>query len=206
MNFKAIKDEILRSRRIGLSFHASPDGDAIGSALALLNGLRSLGKDAYIISRDVISDNFSFLSLSNEIDGNTLEPKNNTDLVIVLDCGNVDRISADLGNYNGKIINIDHHITNENYGCINYIDIKASATCELAYLLIQELGINLNDKTDLGIAIGSAVYTGIVTDTGSFRHSNVTTRTHDITSKLIELGVKNSEIHSNLFDNKPFNM
>ena len=205
MNFKAIKDEILRSRRIGLSFHASPDGDAIGSALALLNGLRSLGKDAYIISRDVISDNFSFLSLSNEIDGNTFEPKNNTDLVIVLDCGNVDRISADLGNYNGKIINIDHHITNENYGCINYIDIKASATCELAYLLIQELGINLNDKTDLGIAIGSAIYTGILTDTGSFRHSNVTSRTHDITAKLIELGVKNSEIHSNLFDNKPFN-
>jgi len=205
MNFKAIKEEILKSKRIGLSFHSSPDGDAIGSTLALLNALRYLGKDSYIISRDVISDNFSFLSLSNEIDGDTFEPKNNTDLVIVLDCGNSERISADLSNYNGKIINIDHHVSNENYGFINYVDIKASATCEISYLLIKELGINLDDKTDLGVAIGSAIYIGIVTDTGSFRHSNVTSRTHEIASKLIELGVRNSEIHSSLFDNKPFN-
>ena len=205
MDIKAIKQEILKSKRIGLSFHSSPDGDAIGSTLALLNALRYMGKDSYIISRDVISDNLSFLSLSNEIDGNTPEPKMNTDLVIVLDCGNADRISADLDNYNGKIINIDHHISNENYGFINYVDVNAAAACEISYLLIKELGIDLNDKTDTTLAIGSAVYTGIVTDTGSFRHSNVTSRTHTIASDLIELGVDNSKIHSNLFDNKPFN-
>lgn len=205
MNFKAIKEEILKSKRIGLSFHTSPDGDAIGSALSLLNALRYIGKDSYIISRDVISDNLSFLSLSNEVDGNITEPKMNTDLVIVLDCGNVDRISADLSNYKGKIINIDHHISNENYGCINYVDIKAASTCELSYLLIKELGINFDDKTDIEVAIGNAVYTGIVTDTGSFRHSNVTSRTHSIAAKLIENGVDNSKIHSSLFDNKPFN-
>ncbi len=205
MNFKAIKEEILKSKRIGLSFHTSPDGDAIGSTLALLNALRYVGKDSYIISRDVISDNLSFLSLSNEIDGNMTEPKMNTDLVIVLDCGNFDRISADLSNYSGKIINIDHHISNENYGFINYVDIKAASTCEISYLLIKELGINFDDKTDIEVAIGNAVYTGIVTDTGSFRHSNVTSRTHNIAAKLIENGVDNSKIHSNLFDNKPFN-
>lgn len=205
MNFKAIKEEILKSKRIGLSFHTSPDGDAIGSTLSLLNALRCLGKDSYIISRDVISDNFSFLSLSNEINGNILEPQINTDLVIVLDCGNFDRISANLSNYSGKIINIDHHISNENYGFINYVDVNAAATCEISYLLIKELGIDFNDKTDVEIAIGNAVYTGILTDTGSFRHSNVTSRTHTIASELIELGVNNSKIHSNLFDNKPFN-
>ena len=205
MNFKAIKEEILKSKRIGLSFHTSPDGDAVGSTLSLLNALRYIGKDSYIISRDVISDNLSFLSLSNEIDGNITEPKMNTDLVIVLDCGNVDRISADLSNYKGKIINIDHHISNENYGCINCVDIKAASTCELSYLLIKELGINFDDKTDIEVAIGNAVYTGIVTDTGSFRHSNVTSRTHSIAAKLIENGVDNSKIHSSLFDNKPFN-
>jgi phosphoesterase RecJ-like protein len=205
MNFKAVKEEILKSKRIGLSFHTSPDGDAIGSILSLLNTLRYLGKDSYIISRDVISDNFSFLSLSNEINGDILEPKANTDLVIVLDCGNFDRISANLSNYNGKIINIDHHISNEKYGFINYVDVNAAATCEISYLLIKELGIDFNDKTDIEIAIGNAVYTGILTDTGSFRHSNVTSRTHTIASELIELGVDNSKIHSNLFDNKPFN-
>lgn len=205
MDFKEIKEEIIKSKRIGLSFHTSPDGDAIGSTLALLNALRFLGKDSYIISRDVISDNLSFLSLAEEIDGNTLEPRRDTDLVIVLDCGNVERISAELSNYDGKIINLDHHISNENYGSINYVDPSAAATAELSYLLIKELGINFLDKSDEKIAIGNAIYTGLVTDTGSFRHSNVTKRSHEIASELIELGVDNSKIHSNLFDNKPFN-
>lgn len=205
MDFKEIKEEIIKSKRIGLSFHTSPDGDAIGSTLGLLNALRFLGKDSYIISRDVISDNLSFLSLAEEIDGNTLEPRRGTDLVIVLDCGNVERISADLSNYDGKIINLDHHISNENYGSINYVDPSAAATAELSYLLIKELGINFFDKSDEKIAIGNAIYTGLVTDTGSFRHSNVTKRSHEIASELIELGVDNSKIHSNLFDNKPFN-
>ncbi|WP_077853585.1 DHH family phosphoesterase, partial [Clostridium beijerinckii] len=203
-SLKEIKEEILKSKRIGLSFHTSPDGDAIGSTLALLNALRHLGKDSYIISRDVISDNLSFLSFANEIDGNTLEPKEGTDLVMILDCGNVERISADLSNYKGKIINIDHHISNEEYGFINYVDVSAAATCEISYLLAKELGIDFNNKTDVEINIGNAVYTGIVTDTGSFRHSNVTKRTHKIVSELIELGVNNSKVHSNLFDNKPF--
>ncbi|OOM76917.1 bifunctional oligoribonuclease/PAP phosphatase NrnA [Clostridium sp. BL-8] len=199
-----IKAEILKSKRIGLSFHTSPDGDAIGSTLALLNALRYLGKDSCIISRDVIPDNLSFLSLGNEIDGNILEPKEDTDLVIILDCGNVERISADLSNYKGKIINIDHHISNDNYGMLNYVDPTSSATCEISYLLVQELGIDLKSKSDINVAIGSAVYSGIVTDTGSFRHSNVTKRTHDIAAKLIEIGIDNSKIHSSLFDNKPF--
>ncbi|OVE69692.1 DHH family phosphoesterase [Clostridium diolis] len=203
-SLKEIKEEILKSKRIGLSFHTSPDGDAIGSTLALLNALRHLGKDSYIISRDVISDNLSFLSFANEIDGNTLEPKEGTDLVMILDCGNVERISADLSNYKGKIINIDHHISNEEYGFINYVDVSAAATCEISYLLAKELEIDFNNKTDVEINIGNAVYTGIVTDTGSFRHSNVTKRTHKIVSELIELGVNNSKVHSNLFDNKPF--
>ena len=205
MDFKEIKEEIIKSKRIGLSFHTSPDGDAIGSTLALLNALRFLGKDSYIISRDVISDNLSFLSLAEEIDGNTVEPRRDTDLVIVLDCGNVERISADLSNYDGKIINLDHHISNENYGSINYVDPSAAATAELSYLLIKELEINFLDKSDEKIAIGNAIYTGLITDTGSFRHSNVTKRSHEIASELIELGVDNSKIHSNLFDNKPFN-
>ncbi|MDR3594191.1 bifunctional oligoribonuclease/PAP phosphatase NrnA [Clostridium sp.] len=206
-SLKSIKEEILKSKRIGLSYHMSPDGDAIGSTLALLNALRCLGKDAYVVSRDVISDNLSYLSLANEIDGNTVKPKAGTDLVIVLDCGNVERISADLTSYSGKKINIDHHISNENYGFINYVDVTAAATCEIVYLLINELGLNFENKIDehdSKLAIGRAIYTGIVTDTGSFRHSNVTRRTHNIAAELIEFGIDSSKIHSSLFDNKPF--
>ncbi len=204
MSLSLIKDEILKAKRIGLSFHTSPDGDALGSTLALLNALRYIGKDAYIISRDVIPDNFSYLSFSEEIDGETTKPDKDTDLVIVLDCGNVERISADLSEYKGTLIDLDHHVSNENYGHINFVDTQAAATCELSYLLIKELGIDLKDNNSETNAIGSAVYTGIVTDTGSFRHSNVTKRTHTIAAELIEAGIDNSKIHSNLFDNKPF--
>lgn len=204
MQFKDIKEEILKAEKIGLSFHTSPDGDAIGSTLGLLGGLRYLGKDAYVISRDVISDNFSYIAFSGEVDGTVCEPKQGTDLVIVLDCGNVERISADLSNYNGKVINLDHHISNENYGVINYVDPSAAATCELSYLLMKELGIDFRSKTEETINISKAIYTGIVTDTGSFRHSNVTKRTHNIAAELIENGIDNSKIHSSLFDNKPF--
>ena len=204
MSLSLIKDEILKAKRIGLSFHTSPDGDALGSTLALLNALRYIGKDAYIISRDVIPDNFSYLSFSEEIDGETTKPDKDTDLVIVLDCGNVERISADLSEYKGILIDLDHHVSNENYGHINFVDTQAAATCELSYLLIKELGVNLKDNNSETNAIGSAVYTGLVTDTGSFRHSNVTKRTHNIASELIDAGIENSKIHSNLFDNKPF--
>ena len=204
MSLSLIKDEILKAKRIGLSFHTSPDGDALGSTLALLNALRYIGKDAYIISRDVIPDNFSYLSFSEEIDGETTKPDKNTDLVIILDCGNVERISADLSEYKGTIIDFDHHVSNENYGHINFVDPNAAATCELSYLLIKELGVDLKENKSEVKAIGSAVYTGLVTDTGSFRHSNVTKRTHTIASELIDAGIDNSKIHSSLFDNKPF--
>lgn len=204
MSLSLIKDEILKAKRIGLSFHTSPDGDALGSTLALLNALRYIGKDAYIISRDVIPDNFSYLSFSDEIDGETTKPDKDTDLVIVLDCGNVERISADLSDYNGTLIDLDHHVSNENYGHINFVDTQAAATCELSYMLIKELGIDLKEECSETNAIGSAVYTGLVTDTGSFRHSNVTKRTHSIAAELIDAGIDNSKIHSSLFDNKPF--
>lgn len=205
MDFKEVSKAILNAKKIGLTFHTSPDGDAIGSTLAVLNGLRELGKDSYIVSREVIPDNLSFLPLGNEIDGNTPSPVDDTDLVIVLDCGNVDRICADLTEYDGDIINIDHHVTNENYGKLNYVDPEAAATCELSLLLLESLGIIFDEKDETLARIGSCIYTGIVTDTGSFRHSNVTERTHAICSKLIACGVDNNIVHKNLFDNRPFN-
>ena len=77
MTLKDISKDIIESKKIGLTFHVSPDGDAIGSTLALLNGLRELGKDSYIISREVIADNLSFLPLGEEINGDIPFPNNN---------------------------------------------------------------------------------------------------------------------------------
>lgn len=202
--YDEISKIILESNKIGITFHASPDGDAIGSALALLDGLRSIKKDCYIISRDVIQDNLSFLPLAGEIDGFTQEPTNGTDLIIVLDCGSVDRICADLRDYEGDIINIDHHITNEKFGKLNLVEPQAAATAEIIYLLLKKMNFDFESKAPVMERTGRCIYTALVTDTGSFRHSNVTQRTHQIAGELISIGVNNTNIYNNLFDNKPF--
>ncbi|WP_194190474.1 DHH family phosphoesterase [Clostridium chrysemydis] len=198
---KEIANFILNSNKIGLTFHTSPDGDAIGSTLGLLNALRELGKDAYIISKDTIPDNMGFLSLASSITGEVTKPTEDTDLVVVLDCGNVERISAELASYKGKLINVDHHISNEYYGDLNYVDINASATAEIVYLLLKELGYEMKSNTN-SIEIGTCLYTSLITDTGSFRHSNVTQRTLQIASDLIGIGVNNTNIYISLFDNR----
>ena len=204
MTLKYISKIILESNKIGLTFHTSPDGDAIGSTLGLLNGLREIGKDVYVISREVIPNNLSFLPLGDEIDGEITKPINETDLVIVLDCGNEDRICADLEEYEGVILNIDHHVSNDNYGKYNYVDSKASATAEIVYLLLKELNFAFNSSENIYKTIGTCLYTSLVTDTGSFRHSNVRKRTHDIAGALIECGVNNSYVYNELFGNKPY--
>ena len=105
--FKDIKDIIDSSKKIAITYHVSPDGDALGSALALLQGIRIYGKEAYVISKDIIGDNLGFLPYSLEITGEITKPVEKTDCVIVVDCGNYERISADLENFKGNIINIE---------------------------------------------------------------------------------------------------
>lgn len=200
---KEISKEIIASKKIGITYHASPDGDAVGSALALLNGLKALNKDAYLISKDIIPVNLQYLKLSEEATGKLNNPLEDTDTIIVVDCGSYGRISAYTDDYKGKIINIDHHITNEIYGQKNYVDIKASATAEIIYELLLEMGFEFKEDEN-SVNVGTCLYTALVTDTGSFRYSNVTERTHKIASVLIKIGVNNMIIHQNLFENKSF--
>ena len=204
MSLNDISKSILNSNKIGITYHASPDGDAVGSALALLNALRKLKKDAYLISKDTLTDNLKFLPLSEEATGNVDTPLENTTTVVVLDCGNFERISGNLKNFKGKIINIDHHISNDYYGDENYVDDSAAATAEVVFELLEYMGINFEEESEDILKIGQCLYTSLVTDTGAFRHSNVTFKTHTIAAKLKKVGVNNTLIHQNLFDNKSF--
>ena len=204
MIYNKIANKILNANKIAITFHASPDGDAIGSTLGLLNGLRILGKDSYVISKEEVPKNLLFLPCAEEITGDICCPTDDTDLVIVLDCGDRPRLCADLSNYNGDIIIVDHHLSNEKFGMINLVEPESAATTELVYLLLKEMKFNFCNN-DESRKVGMCIYTGLVTDTGCFRHSNVTKRTHDIAGILIECGVNNTFIYNNLFDNKPFN-
>lgn len=198
MKFDSIVNKIKSSKNIGVTFHVSPDGDAMGSALSLLQALRDLKKNAQIFSKDIIPENLKYMPLSNEVNGENFKVLNDVDLLIVVDCGNLERISADFSEYEKTIINIDHHMSNDKYGEENYVDTSAAATCEIIYELIKELEVPLRKE------IATTLYTGLVTDTGSFRHSNVTERTHRIVSDLIKYDINNSAIHTELFDNKEY--
>ena len=204
MTLSQIAKFILESKKIGITYHVSPDGDAVGSVLALFNALKSLNKDCYIISKDTLSENLKFLKGSDEITGEITEPVDETDIVVVLDCGNLERVSANLKEFTGTIVNIDHHLSNDKYGDINYIDSNAAATAEIVFELLNLMGISF-EKEDIVIKdIGTCMYTSIVTDTGAYRHSNVTERTHKISAVLKKIGVDNTFIYQSLFDNKDF--
>ena len=186
--------------KIGITFHSSPDGDSLGSALALLIGLRKLKKEVYIISKEVIPQLFQFLPCSDEINGEIIEPLIDTECVIVLDCGDFKRINANLFMQNKKfeLINIDHHLSNDLYGDLNFVDTHASAVAEIVYKLLKLLHVEIDKE------ISKCLYTSLITDTGSFRHSNTTAVTHNIAGELINTGIEFSKIHRLIFENKKF--
>lgn len=204
MTLSQIAKFILESKKIGITYHVSPDGDAVGSVLALFNALKSLNKDCYIISKDTLSENLKFLKGSDEITGEITEAVDETDVVVVLDCGNLERVSANLKEFTGTIINIDHHLSNDKYGDINYIDSNAAATAEIVFELLNLMGVSFEKEDSVIKDIGTCIYTSIVTDTGAYRHSNVTERTHKISATLKKIGVDNTFIYQSLFDNKDF--
>lgn len=188
-------------KRIAITFHTSPDGDSLGSALALFIGLRKLKKEVYIISKEVIPQTFSFLPCSNEINGETSKPLEDTECVIVLDCGNFKRVNANLNMQNNRkyeLINIDHHLSNDLYGDLNFIDTKSSAVGEIVNEMLKLLDVKLDKE------ISTCLYTSLITDTGSFRHSSTTAVTHYIAGELISTGIDFSNIHRKIFDNKKF--
>ncbi|WP_461204419.1 DHH family phosphoesterase [Clostridium sp. DL1XJH146] len=200
MELSSIAKEIMKSNKICITFHKSPDGDSIGSGLGLLQGLIKLNKNVYISSKETLPSLFSYLPLFNKIETNG-SISDDTDLLIVLDCGNVERINVNVNfdNRNYKIINIDHHLSNDNYGDINYIDTHSAAVSEIIYALLKSM------EVDIDVDIAKSLYTSILTDTGSFRHSNTTKITHEIAGNLISKGFDFSSIHRHLFENISIN-
>ena len=201
MTINNVIEKIKESKKIAITFHTSPDGDSLGSSTALTLALRSLGKDCSILCKEAIPQTFTYLPCSEEITGENYNVEKDTDLVIVLDCGDFKRINAEilLKDRDYTLINLDHHMSNELYGDLNYVNTNASAVGEIVYQILKLLDISLTKE------IGVALYTSLLTDTGSFRHSNTTSDTHNIAGDIINTGIDFSEIHRIIFDNKSFN-
>lgn len=197
---KEILDIIEKSNKIGVTFHQSPDGDSLGSSTALVQGLRLLSKDAYLISKEIIPDTFTYLKCSEEITGLKDYVQDGTDLVIVVDCGDFKRVNGNLQREDRSyaIINLDHHMSNEKYGDLNYVDTNAASVGEIIFDLLDLLKVEINKE------IAISLYTSILTDTSSFKHSNTTSRTHEIAARLLKTGIDFNAIQRRVFENKDF--
>ncbi len=171
--FREVLDQ---ARRIILVAHKNPDGDAIGSALAMHNMLRSQGKETIPICIDSIPQEFSFLPGAEEF---KQKLEGSFDLVIGVDCASLDMVAFEDLNI---IVNIDHHPTNNSYGSINIIEPELSSTAEVLYNLFIKLGWVI-DKT-----VATSLLTGIFTDTGSFQYPSTSPRTLEIAADLMKKG------------------
>jgi len=203
--YKQIETEILAASHIVITAHKSPDGDSVGSSLGLLYFIEKLGKKAVVCHPDKAPDFLDFLDLPAIIIMND-EPEKVTaafqqaDLIFCLDYNGTDRVGAEmqalLEAASCKKIMIDHHLNPQEFPQIVVSEITASSTAQLIVELIEQSGHGdlLDEK------IGTPLYVGILTDTGSFRFSSVLPRTHEILAKLLAAGVKHYLIHEALND------
>ena len=174
--------EIIKSSdNIIITAHINPDGDALGSMLALRNGLKSLGKNVICMLDDDIPQKFAFMPDVNNI----IKPASLTqaDLLIVLDSSDIERIGQVADLVKAPILNIDHHISNIRFADYLYLDANAAATGEIIFQLLRLMQYDFAKDTAL------CLYTAIATDCGFFRYANTSALTMKIAAELIEKGV-----------------
>ena len=187
MTLDEILIEIKKAKKIVILTHESPDGDAIGSSLALKHVIKKMGKNVDVIIPEY-SRLFNFLPDADKIKKES-EIKD-YDLAISVDCATLKRLAKkEYFEKAKKTIVIDHHGSNNMYGDLNYVNPVSPACCEILAGIIEYFEIDI-DKN-----IGTCIMTGIITDTGGFRHSGVNPETFEYTAELIRKGVNIPEIY-----------
>jgi phosphoesterase RecJ-like protein len=195
----AVADELRSAERFLLTTHENPDGDALGSLLALQAILSQLGKDSvmYLAAKEFpLPVEYRFLPLEEVFHE---PPADVVDRVIVfLDCGNIDRTpDGFLRSADARVVNIDHHHDNTRFGQVNLVDTEASSTAEIVYGLAKALGAEVTPE------IASALYVGLVTDTGRFSYDNTGPAAHRLAAALIEAGVEVGDTYRRLYERVP---
>jgi len=192
-----ICDEVLARQRFLLTSHARPDGDSIGSQLAMAYALDALGKDVRILNADPAPDHYREFPGLDRIEIASTAAGVDADALIVMECSDLGRTGV-AGLEGRFIINIDHHVGNRMYGALNWFDESAAACGEMVFEVIQALRVPLTYE------IATHIYLAILTDTGSFHHSNITPRTFDICRQAVEAGVNPAAMARGVFDSNSF--
>jgi len=196
-NVRRISEVILRHRSFLVTTHVRPDGDALGSLLALTFMLRKLGKEAVSYAQDPSPPSFDFLpgaaSILHEVPVPLL-----FEAAIFVDCGDLHRAGTALADSIGSVpilVNIDHHVSNgPPFGDVHWVEPTASSTCQMLYDLCLDLPLSLDPD------IASQLYTGLLTDTGSFRFSNTNQRVMEVAAALVAAGARPDTIAQHVYD------
>ena len=209
-DIKKIKTLLQSSENIVITCHKGPDGDAIGSTLALYLYLKKQEKNVKVIVPDDFPFFLKWLPQSEHIllyEGNKEESDNlinNADLIFTLDFNALHRtgeMQETLSKASAKFVMIDHHQQPDTYAEVTYSDTSICSTCQMVYHFIDALG----DLKSIDTDIANCIYTGIMTDTGSFRFRSTTSTTHRVIANLIDIGIDNALIHQNVYDSNSYN-
>ena len=206
---QAIQLLLSTPKKIAIIPHRSPDGDAMGSTLGLYHFLLKNNHHPVVVSPNEFPDFLAWMPGSETVKIFEKDKKNSAkileeaELIFTLDFNALHRV-GEMENVLNKLkvpfVMIDHHQSPDDYATVTYSDVAFGSTCEMLYNFISFLG----KKSDIDKTIGTCIYTGILTDSGSFRFPKTTGTTHRIIADLIDLGVENTEIPTLLFDNSSF--
>ncbi|MET0973357.1 MAG: bifunctional oligoribonuclease/PAP phosphatase NrnA [Thermoleophilaceae bacterium] len=195
-----VLQELRQADKLLLTTHENPDGDALGSLLAMHRMLEQLGKDSLMfMSPDEFPLPWEYRGFS--FDGLVGAPPADVSerTIVFLDCGNIDRMPVDFLQEDGlHILNIDHHHDNTRFGTVNLVCPIASCTAEIVWRLSKELDVEITP------GIADALYVGLVTDTGRFMYENTSADAHRMAAELIEAGVQPHPVYRRLWEDLPF--
>jgi bifunctional oligoribonuclease and PAP phosphatase NrnA len=198
------REQVVAELRLGEKFllttHENPDGDALGSLVAMHEILNLMGKDnVMFMSEKEFPLPYEYRTLPLDDVTRVLPPDAEERTIVFLDCGNIDRMPVSfLGRDDAHIVNIDHHHDNTRFGTANLVVGSASSTAEIIYALTEDLGVDLTRD------IAEALYVALVTDTGKFQYQNTTPSAHRMAAELIETGVDVHAEFRRLYENVPF--
>lgn len=196
-SLKEIAGLLKRAKNILIFTHTNPDGDAIGSSVALCHALRTVGKNAWVLLEEDPPKYIGFID--NECCTTDRDASYNQDISVCVDCSEYSRFEqlSDIFDRGRTKTCLDHHVNKAGFGDYYYIDEMEAAASQIVYKLIKEMDVEVDRR------MAEAIYTGISTDTGCFQYSNTTAETHRIAAELIELGINHMGIVINLYQNTP---
>jgi len=201
MSKQQVLEAIKKHKTFLIAAHINPEGDSIASQLALQRLLSAMGKEAHIVNADKVPANLLFLPHVDTIKTmpDISDEHRDFEAAVIIDCPNKDRTGSVQELLDGKyIINIDHHISNKNFGDANWVETEFSSAGEMIYDLFKACGAEIDAETALEL------YVAIMTDTGSFRYANTSPKTHEIASELLRFNLDPAHIYQAIYESKPF--